>query len=164
MHLQLFNSIRSESELIHVRRIILKNCAVLPVGGARAVLHRASTAAGPAQWTGGTEPLSDTKLSGDWGEPGRIQTDHGTDTQEYVIMFVWSNVAVIQKIRIKLKFTSLFIWLFAYSEQEANHLKQQIDAMTETIKREKVKTAELELNTRFFDFGKNKAEEVRKIL
>ncbi|KAM9482750.1 cilia- and flagella-associated protein 100 isoform 2-T2 [Clarias gariepinus] len=44
-------------------------------------------------------------------------------------------------------------------EQEANHLKQQIDAMTETIKREKVKTAELELNTRFFDFGKNKAEE-----
>ncbi|XP_017335703.1 cilia- and flagella-associated protein 100 isoform X1 [Ictalurus punctatus] len=44
-------------------------------------------------------------------------------------------------------------------EQEANHLKQQIDAMTETLMREKEKTAELELNTRFFDFGKSKAEE-----
>ncbi|MCJ8729505.1 hypothetical protein PDJAM_G00107150 [Pangasius djambal] len=44
-------------------------------------------------------------------------------------------------------------------EQEANHLKQQIDAMTETLKREKEKTAELELSTRFFDFGKSKAEE-----
>ncbi|KAB5584117.1 hypothetical protein PHYPO_G00103710 [Pangasianodon hypophthalmus] len=44
-------------------------------------------------------------------------------------------------------------------EQEAKHLKQQIDAMTETLKREKEKTAELELSTRFFDFGKSKAEE-----
>lgn len=35
--------------------------------------------------------------------------------------------------------------------------------MTETLKREKEKTAELELNNRFFDFGKSKAEEVRKI-
>ncbi|KAI5109167.1 cilia- and flagella-associated protein 100, partial [Silurus meridionalis] len=44
-------------------------------------------------------------------------------------------------------------------EQEANHLKQQIDAMTQTLKREKERTAELELSTRFFDFGKTKAEE-----
>ncbi|KAK3574140.1 hypothetical protein QTP86_003425 [Hemibagrus guttatus] len=44
-------------------------------------------------------------------------------------------------------------------EQEANHLKQQIDAMTMALKREKEKTAELELSTMFFDFGKSKAEE-----
>ncbi|GAA6077260.1 cilia- and flagella-associated protein 100, partial [Tachysurus ichikawai] len=44
-------------------------------------------------------------------------------------------------------------------EKEANQLKQQTDAMTMALKREKEKTAELELSTRFFDFGKSKAEE-----
>ncbi|KAG7326485.1 hypothetical protein KOW79_009886 [Hemibagrus wyckioides] len=44
-------------------------------------------------------------------------------------------------------------------EQEANHLNQQIDAMTVALKREEEKTAELELSSRFFDFGKSKAEE-----
>ncbi|XP_060774268.1 cilia- and flagella-associated protein 100 [Neoarius graeffei] len=48
-------------------------------------------------------------------------------------------------------------------EREANHLKQQTDAMSETLKREKEKTAELELNTRFFDFGKSKAEDERTL-
>lgn len=57
----------------------------------------------------------------------------------------------------------LSICLYGYSEQEANQLKQQIDAMTDTLNREKEKAAELELNTRFFDLGKSKEEEVRKI-
>lgn len=51
-----------------------------------------------------------------------------------------------------------------FSEQEANHLKRQTDAMTMALKREKEKNAELELNTKFFDFRKSKVEEVRKFI
>ncbi|XP_072539230.1 cilia- and flagella-associated protein 100 isoform X2 [Salminus brasiliensis] len=44
-------------------------------------------------------------------------------------------------------------------EHEASQLKQQIDIMTETIQREKERTAELELKARLFNFGQYKAEE-----
>ncbi|XP_036425482.1 cilia- and flagella-associated protein 100 [Colossoma macropomum] len=44
-------------------------------------------------------------------------------------------------------------------EHEADQLKRQIDVMTETIQREKERTAELELKARLFNFGQYKAEE-----